>query len=75
MKSSRTGRKKRQEPTTAMGHLPTKNQGYQLPLELWMELVEESSRRKRLGLPLPTQNAIAVEAIGDWLSKNKGNMA
>jgi uncharacterized protein (DUF934 family) len=58
-----------------MGHLPTKNQGYQLPLELWMELVEESSRRKRLGLPLPTQNAIAVEAIGDWLSKNKGNMA
>ena len=49
-----------------------KNQGYQIPLQLWQDLVEESSRRKQLGLPLASQNAIAVAGITDWLEKHKG---
>ena len=49
-----------------------KNQGYQLPLRLWQELHEEAGRRKRLGLPLGTQNAIACAALKDWLETNKG---
>ena len=49
-----------------------KNQGYQLPLRLWQELHEEAGRRKRLGLRLGTQNAIACAALRDWLEENKG---
>ena len=51
---------------------PKKNQGYQLPLHLWQELHEEAGRRKRLGLPLGTQNAIACAALASWLNENKG---
>ena len=49
-----------------------KNQGYQIPLYLWQDLVEEASRRKQLGLPCATQNAIAVAGISAWLEKHKG---
>ena len=49
-----------------------KNQGYQLPLHLWQELHEEAGRRKRLGLRLGTQNAIACQALSEWLKANKG---
>ena len=49
-----------------------KNQGYQLPIWLWQELHAEAGRRKRLGLPLGTQNAIACAALRDWLEANKG---
>ena len=62
----------RTEPEQGTRLQPTKNQGYQLPLFLWQELVEESTRRKRLGLPLGSQNAIAVQAITEWLKDNKG---
>lgn len=48
-----------------------KNQGYQLPLHLWQDLVDEVARRKKLGLPLASQNAIAVAGITEWLEKNK----
>ncbi len=48
-----------------------KNQGYQLPLHLWQDLVDEVARRKKLGLPYASQNAIAVAGIADWLEKNK----
>lgn len=51
---------------------PKKNQGYQLPLHLWQDLHEEAGRRKRLGLPLATQNAIACAALVSWLEENKG---
>ena len=51
---------------------PKKNQGYQLPLRLWQALHEEAGRRKRYGLPLATQNAIACEALDVWLSQHKG---
>ena len=51
---------------------PKKNQGYQLPLHLWQDLHEEAGRRKRLGLPLATQNAIACAALVSWLDENKG---
>ena len=48
-----------------------KNQGYQLPLHLWQDLVDEVTRRKKLGLPFASQNAIAVAGITEWLEKNK----
>lgn len=50
---------------------PVKNQGYQLPLHLWQDLVDEVARRKKLGLPYASQNAIAVAGIAEWLEKNK----
>lgn len=50
----------------------TKNQGYQLPLFLWQDLVQEVARRKMLGLKYSSQNAIAVVGITQWLEKNKG---
>ena len=49
-----------------------KNQGYQIPLPLWQDLVEEAARRKQLGLPCASQNAIAVASISAWLAKHKG---
>lgn len=58
------------EPGTQIA--PAKNQGYQIPLPLWQDLVEEATRRKQLGLPFATQNAIAVAGISAWLEKNKG---
>ncbi|MCA9139390.1 MAG: hypothetical protein KDB00_21595 [Planctomycetales bacterium] len=51
---------------------PVKNQGYQLPLELWQDLSEEAGRRKRLGLNFDSQNSIAVAAISAWLESHKG---
>jgi len=62
----------RTEPERGTVIAAAKNQGYQLPLHLWQDLVDEVSRRKRLGLPLATQNAIAVASISDWLERNKG---
>lgn len=50
----------------------TKNQGYQLPLPLWQELVSEVARRKALGLECASQNAVAVAAITKWLEENRG---
>lgn len=58
------------EPGTQISAV--KNQGYQIPLPLWQDLVEEASRRKQLGLPCATQNAIAVAGISAWLEKHKG---
>ncbi|HBE66685.1 MAG TPA: hypothetical protein DDW52_00920 [Planctomycetaceae bacterium] len=58
------------EPGTQIA--AAKNQGYQIPLPLWQDLVEEATRRKRLGLPFASQNAIAVAGISAWLEKNKG---
>lgn len=51
---------------------PAKNQGYTLPLPLWQDLVEEATRRKKLGLPMASQNAIAVAGIAEWLERHKG---
>ena len=48
-----------------------KNQGYQLPLHLWQDLVDEVARRKKLGLPFASQNSIAVAGISEWLQNNK----
>lgn len=50
-----------------------KNQGYQIPLYLWQQLHEEAGRRKRLGLPLGSQNAIACAALAEWLQSNRGS--
>lgn len=58
------------EPGTRIA--AAKNQGYQIPLPLWQDLVEEASRRKQLGLPFASQNAIAVAGISAWLEKHKG---
>lgn len=58
------------EPGTQIA--AAKNQGYQIPLPLWQDLVEEATRRKRLGLSFPSQNAIAVAGISEWLQKHKG---
>jgi hypothetical protein len=52
--------------------IPHKNQGYQLPLHLWQDLVDEAARRRKLGLSHASQNAIAVAAITAWLESNKG---
>lgn len=62
----------RREPEAGTRIVANKHQSYQLPLYLWQELVDESSRRKRLGLNHPSQNAIAVAAITEWLEANKG---
>lgn len=59
-------------PETGTRIVPSKNQGYSLPLPLWQDLVDEATRRKKLGLPLASQNAIAVAGIADWLQRNKG---
>lgn len=61
-------------PDTGTRIEPTKNQGYQLPLALWQDLVDEVTRRKKLGLPMASQNAIAVAGITDWLERNRGNV-
>lgn len=58
------------EPGTQIA--AAKNQGYQIPLPLWQQLVEEATRRKRLGLPFASQNAIAVAGITEWLERYKG---
>jgi hypothetical protein len=58
------------EPGTQIAAV--KNQGYQIPLHLWQDLVEEASRRKQLGLSCASQNAIAVAGISAWLEKHKG---
>ena len=58
------------EPGTQISAV--KNQGYQIPLQLWQDLVEEASRRKQLGLQCASQNAIAVAGISAWLEKHKG---
>lgn len=60
------------KPLAGSLHEAKKNQGYQLPLHLWQQLHEEAGRRKRLGLPLGTQNAIACQALSDWLKAHKG---
>ena len=62
----------RREPEAGTRITANKHQSYQLPLYLWQDLVDESSRRKRLGLSYPSQNAIAIAAITDWLEANKG---
>jgi hypothetical protein len=62
----------RREPEAGTRIVANKHQSYQLPIYLWQELVDESSRRKRLGLSHPSQNAIAIAAITQWLEANKG---
>ncbi len=62
----------KQSPMVGSHFEAKKNQGYQLPLHLWQELHEEAGRRKRLGLRLGTQNAIACQALTEWLRANKG---
>ena len=61
----------REAPDQGTRISPVKNQGYQLPLHLWQDLVDEVARRKKLGLPLASQNAIAVAGITAWLEKYK----
>lgn len=58
------------EPGTRIA--AAKNQGYQIPLPLWQDLVEEANRRKRLGMDFASQNAIAVAGISEWLLRYKG---
>ena len=62
----------RKEPERGTLIAAAKHQGYQLPIPLWQDLVDEVSRRKRLGMELATQNAIAVASITEWLERNKG---
>lgn len=64
----------RTAPEAGTQLIPHKNQGYQLPLHLWQDLVDEAARRRKLGLPLASQNAIAVAAISAWLEHNKDAM-
>jgi len=65
-------RRLRQTPDNGTRIAPSKNQGYTLPLPLWQDLVEEATRRKKLGLPMASQNAIAVAGIAEWLERHKG---
>ena len=77
MKTRNRGRKQEKLRTAlAAGTViePAKNQGYQIPLSLWQELVDEAARRRKLGLPLASQNAIAVAGITEWLNRNKGGV-
>jgi hypothetical protein len=62
----------RSQPEQGTRFSPAKNQGYQIPLPLWQDLVDEVARRKRLGLSHASQNAIAVAGITDWLLRHKG---
>ena len=62
----------RMQPDAGTQIQATKNQGYQLPLALWQDLIDETARRKKLGLPRATQNSIAIAAITEWLEQNKG---
>lgn len=62
----------RSVPEQGTRFAPAKNQGYQIPLPLWQDLVDEVARRKRLGLSYASQNAIAVVGIQEWLLRNKG---
>lgn len=62
----------RQVPDVGTRIAATKNQGYQLPLELWQDLVDEVARRRKLGLPFASQNAIAVAGISEWLEQHRG---
>ena len=50
----------------------SKNQGYTIPFWLYQELVDEATRRRRLGLPHSSQNAIAIAGITAWLEEHKG---
>ena len=61
------------QPGTKINGYGVKNQGYQLPLPLWQELKVEAARRKALGLAFDSQQAIAVEALEDWLARFKGS--
>lgn len=72
MKRSQSSKMQHAETMAGTRFEAKKNQGYQLPLNLWQELHAEAGRRKRLGLPLGTQNAIACAALRDWLETNKG---
>ena len=69
--TKRTRKSLRTQPEPGTQIVPAKNQGYQIPLTLWQDLVEEATRRKRLGLPYASQNAIAVAGISEWLEKHK----
>lgn len=62
----------RSQPEQGTRFAAAKNQGYQIPLPLWQDLVDEVARRKRLGLSHASQNSIAVAGITDWLLRNKG---
>ncbi|TWU62352.1 hypothetical protein V7x_40810 [Crateriforma conspicua] len=62
----------RESPDAGTRIVPSKNQGYTLPLPLWQDLVEEATRRKKLGLSNASQNAIAVAGISEWLARHKG---
>jgi len=71
-KKAVTGSELRLTPDVGTRIVPSKNQGYTIPLPLWQDLVEEATRRKKLGLPNASQNAIAVAGISEWLTRNKG---
>lgn len=71
-KPTSTSQPLRAAPAPGTQIAAVKNQGYQIPLHLWQDLVEEASRRKQLGLPCASQNAIAVAGISAWLEKHKG---
>lgn len=70
-RKERTTQALRTVPETGTQTIPQKHQGYQLPLHLWQDLVDEAVRRRKLGLPLASQNAIAIAAIAEWLEQNK----
>lgn len=70
-RSRQTQRRLRSTPDSGTQITAMKNQGYQLPLHLWQDLVDEVARRKKLGLPYASQNAIAVAGIAAWLEQNK----
>lgn len=67
----RAARTLRSTPDQGTQITAVKNQGYQVPLHLWQDLVDEVARRKKLGLPFASQNAIAVAGITEWLERNK----
>ena len=61
-------------PGTRINGFGLKHQAYLIPLALWQELKIEASRRKALGLDFDSQQAIAIAAMKDWLSRNKGEV-
>jgi hypothetical protein len=70
--TSNTASALRADPEPGTRIAAAKNQGYQIPLPLWQDLVEEANRRKRLGMDFASQNAIAVAGISEWLQRHKG---
>lgn len=72
MARSQAAKNSKPAPMAGSQFEPKKNQGYQIPLYLWQQLHEEAGRRKRLGLPLGSQNAIACAALAEWLKSNQG---